>query len=166
MGNIFDPPRPPASEDDLRDLIRELAARVVELETTARATGNRRPSLAFSDEGLKTIAGWLYSERIYRSAQFNAALFGEPAWDMLLDLFIQKVDGRRVSSSSLCLGASVPLTTGLRYIALLEEEGLVSRYTPSDDKRLVLIDYTPDGFKRIREYLSLAVTRFKIPLPD
>ena len=132
----------------------------------SQASGDRLTPLAFSDDKLRTVAGWLYSERIYRSAQFNPALFGEPAWDMLLDLFIQKIDGRRVATTSLCLGANVPQTTALRYIALLEEQGLVLRYTPPDDRRLALIDYTPDGYKRMRQYLSLAMTRFKIPPPD
>jgi predicted transcriptional regulator len=166
VGDIPDPPGPPASDEEFRRLVLKLADRIAELEATVRATGNRRHALGFSDEKLKTIAEWLYSERIYRSAQFNSLLFGEPAWDMLLDLFIQKVAGRRVSSGSLCLGANVPLTTGLRYIELLEDDGLVRRYTPADDKRLALVEYTPDGYKRMREYLSLAMTRFKIPMPD
>jgi DNA-binding MarR family transcriptional regulator len=147
-------------------LISELADRVAELEATARRSGDRLAPLAFNEDALKAIACWFYSERIYRSAQFNSALFGEPAWDMLLDLFVQKIEGRRVATTSLCLGANVPQTTALRYIALLEGEGLVFRYTPPDDRRLVLIDYTPEGYKRMRQYLSLAMTRFKTPLRD
>jgi hypothetical protein len=160
------PPAARAGDEEMRRLIGDLAARVAELEAAARAEGDRTPALAFSDEKLAKIAGWMYSERIYRSSQFSPALFGEPAWDMLLDLFIQKVAGVRVSSTSLCLGAGVPQTTGLRYIALLEAEGLVFRYTPPDDRRLTLIDYTAAGFKQMRQYLSQAVTRFRIPLPD
>ena len=166
MGEFRKPPDLPADDKELRDLVTQLAARVAELEDTWRATGNRSLSLAFSDEKLAQIATWLYSERIYRAGQFNPALFGEPAWDMLLDLFIQKANGRRVGTTSLCLGANVPQTTGLRYIDLLEEEGLVYRYTPPDDKRLSLVDYTPEGYKRMRQYLSLTMTRFKGPLPD
>jgi hypothetical protein len=166
LGEFRKPPDLPADDHELRVLVSQLVARVAELEETWRATGNRGLMLAFSDEKLAVIATWLYSERIYRSGQFNPALFGEPAWDMLLDLFIQKVAGRRVSTTSLCLGANVPQTTGLRYIALLEAEGLVVRYAAPDDRRLSLVDFTADGFKRMRQYLSLTMTRFKGPIPD
>ena len=153
-------------ERELRVLIAELASRVADLEQLVRSTGDRTQSLQFSDEKLKVIALWLYSERVYRSAQFDPSLFGEPAWDMLLDLFIQKVDGKRVSTGSLCLGANVPHSTGLRYIAHLEDSGLVFRSTPADDKRVMIVDYTEEGYSRMRQYLSLTLSRFKGPLPD
>jgi predicted transcriptional regulator len=156
----------PTEHDDLCGLIADLTARVAQLEGEALKTGNRTPALGYSDEKLATIATSMFRARIHRANQFNPVLFGEPAWDMLLDLFIQKVAGRRVSSTSLCLGANVPYATGARYIERLEGEGLVLRFTPPDDKRLVLIDYTPDGFHRMRDYISQAVTRFRVPLPD
>jgi predicted transcriptional regulator len=156
----------PAGHEDLCDLIAELTARVAQLEAEALKAGNRTPALGYSDEKLATIATSMFRARIHRANQFNPMLFGEPAWDMLLDLFIQKVAGRRVSSTSLCLGANVPYATGARYIERLEDEGLVLRFTPPDDKRLVLIDYTPHGFRRMRDYISQAVTRFRVPLPD
>ena len=115
---------------------------------------------------LAAVAREEYAARRERERFLDSSLLREPAWDMLLDLFIQKVAGRRVSSTSLCLGANVPYATGARYIERLEGEGLVLRFTPPDDKRLVLIDYTPDGFHRMRDYISQAVTRFRVPLPD
>jgi hypothetical protein len=139
---------------------------VAELEAERYHVDNRSPSLAFSDEKLGTIATSMYRARVHRANHFNPRLFGEPAWDMLLDLFIHKVNGKRISTTSLCLGGNVPQATGLRYIARLEEEGLVVRFTPPDDLRLVLVDFTPDGYRHMREYISAAVTRFKVPLPD
>ena len=141
----------------------DLSARVAELE--ARLAPGSSP-LGYTDEKLARTARMIYRTRQLRAAIFGPELFAEPAWDMLLDLFIQKANGRRVGTTSLCLGANVPQTTGLRYIDLLEEEGLVYRYTPPDDKRLSLVDYTPEGYKRMRHYLSLTITRFKGPLPD
>jgi hypothetical protein len=136
------------------------------LEAEARAACNRTPSLGFSDEKLAQIATSFYRARIHRANQFDPALFGEPAWDMLLDLFIHQVRGMRVSTTSLCLGASVPQSTGIRHIERLQEEGLLHRYTPPDDKRLVLIEMTAKGYQLMREYLGNAMTRFKPPLPD
>lgn len=159
-------PPSPAGHEELRALIGELAARIAELELDTRKANNRVPTLGFTDEKLATVATSMFRARIHRANQFNPALFGEPAWDMLLDLFVQKVAGSRVSSTSLCLGANVPYSTGQRYIDRLVEEGLVYRFTPPDDLRLVLIDYTQEGFKRMRAYISHAVTRFRVPLPD
>ena len=165
LGDLNRKPRP-AGHEELCALVAELSARVAELEANARKIDNRAPTLAFTDEKLATIATSMYRARIHRANQFNPELFGEPAWDMLLDLFIHKVAGERVSSTSLCLGANVPYSTGMRYLERLEQEGLMFRFTPPDDRRLVLVDFTPDGFRRMRDYISQAITRFRVPMPD
>jgi hypothetical protein len=159
-------PSIPTRHNEVRDLLANLMERVAQLEAEAHAQGRGGPVLGFSDEKLGTIATSMYRARIHRANQFNPDLFGEPAWDMLLDLFIHRIGGRRVSTTSLCMGGNVPQSTGLRHIARLEEEGLVVRWTPPDDQRLVLVDFTPNGFRRMRDYISNAVTRFVIPMPD
>jgi len=165
MGETRKPPQQ-AEHEESRELIAGLLDRVAQLETVGHTTGGRTPALSFSDHNLATIATSMYRARIHRANQFNPDLFGEPAWDMLLDLFIHKAGGRRVSTTSLCMGGNVPQSTGLRYIARLEEEGLVYRFTPPDDQRLVLVDFTPNGFRRMRDYISNAATRFIMPMPD
>ena len=47
-----------------------------------------------------------------------------------------------------------------------EATGLVTRFTPSDDQRLVLVDFTPAGYRKMRDYISNAATRFIMPMPD
>ena len=42
----------------------------------------------------------------------NDELFGEPAWDILLDLYIANVENKPVSVSSACIGSAAPPTTG------------------------------------------------------
>ena len=69
---------------------------------------------------------------------------------MLLELFAKAVEGRQVSTTSLCLAAEAPVTTGLRWITMLEEEGLVCRESAITDARLtnVVVDRgvrIPDG---------------------
>ena len=41
----------------------------------------------------------------------DAQLLSDPAWDMLLDLYAARLEGRRVSVSSLCIAAAVPPTS-------------------------------------------------------
>jgi len=93
------PPLPAANEEDVRENIRALAARVAELEAKA-AQQDQLSSLEFSDDKLAMIATSIYRSRQFRSRYFDSTLLGEPAWDMMLDAFIQKIRGRRVSTTS------------------------------------------------------------------
>ena len=166
VGAMIRQPDAPAAGDDLHKTIRELAQRVAELEARAAEDGSEPPSLGFSDDKLATIATSIYRTRQNRTRYFEPSLFAEPAWDMLLDLFINKVRGARISTSSLCLAAGVPQATGLRWIGLLNDQGLLRRQRAPDDARLMLIDITPKAFQLMRRCLSDGVTRFEMPVPD
>jgi hypothetical protein len=54
-------------------------------------------------------------------------LFGEPAWDILLNLFIAACEGRRLSVAAVCADAGAPESTALRWIAVLEKRGMIVR---------------------------------------
>lgn len=84
----------------------------------------------------------LYSHRRRRQSFFNdyPGIFGEPAWDILLDLYAARRDRRFVTVSSASLGACTPTTTGLRWIAELQRLGLVlSRQHPGDGRARVVM---------------------------
>jgi len=51
-----------------------------------------------------------------RAQFFEATLFADPAWDMLLELFASELGTERMSVTALCAGAAVPPTTALRWI--------------------------------------------------
>lgn len=92
------------------------------------------------------LARQTYALRRKRAAIFgNPDLFGEPAWDILLDLYIAKGEGKQVSVSSACIGSAAPPTTGLRWLGVLADEGLVVREADADDHRRVLVRLTPAG---------------------
>src|SRR3546814_5777917 len=57
-------------------------------------------------------------QRQLRARFFDPALFGDPAWDMLLDLTAARAEHNRVSVTSLCIASGVPLTTALRWIEI------------------------------------------------
>lgn len=74
--------------------------------------------------------------RRLRERCFDAGLFADPAWDMLLDLRVAALEGRRVAVSSLCIAAAVPPTTALRWIGLMTTRGLLERAAdPADARR-------------------------------
>lgn len=95
-----------------------------------------------------------YADRRRRSRIFDPELFGEPAWDLLLDLFIAAKENKRVSVTSACIGADVPSTTALRWIAVLESHGLVSREDDSKDGRRAFIHLTADAYARMIDYFA------------
>jgi hypothetical protein len=74
---------------------------------------------------------------------FDARLFAEPSWDILLDLFIAGLAGREVSVSSACLASPAPATTALRHIGQLVDSGLVARRRSQHDARVTYLELTP-----------------------
>lgn len=78
----------------------------------------------------------LYRFRKKRAEYLPGEIFGEPGWDILLDLFIARLHRRDVSISSACLGANVPPTTALRWITLFVERGYIERTDCIHDRRM------------------------------
>ena len=79
-----------------------------------------------------------------REALFGVpGLFGEPAWDMLLDLYLADFDGKRLSVTGACIGSAVPVTTALRWLDRLDEAGLITREGDARDGRRTHVQITP-----------------------
>jgi len=90
-------------------------------------------------QGRANQARTLIRQRRLRNDFLPATLFGEPSWDMLLDLYAAHYEGHPVSVSSLCIASAVPSTTALRAIEAMEREGCVVRERdPSDGRRIFL----------------------------
>lgn len=82
------------------------------------------------------------------------SLFGEPAWDMLIDLFIHQCERKSVSTSSLCIASGVPMSSALRMIQRLCEAGLVSRRADPTDGRRFFVELAPDVRQRMEAYFA------------
>jgi len=81
----------------------------------------------------------MIANRQARARFFDPALFGDPAWDMLLDLTAAYGEGARVSVTSLCIAAGVPATTALRWLTQMVETGIFIRVPDPADKRRAFI---------------------------
>lgn len=119
-----------------------------------------------SDEKLAAMASSLARMRSRRSRYFSADLFAEPSWDILLDLFVSQVRGTRVPTTSLCLAANAPQATALRHICLLEQHGLLSRFGAPEDKRLMLVQITAQGYGQMRKCLGELLKTPGYPAPE
>lgn len=132
-------------------------------EGTARATGGGylpcRTAVCArgndSDDGamLAAVAAAEYARRRRRDARFGGRLFADPAWDMLLDLFVHHHRGKLVSAHSLCIAAAVPQTTALRWIGKLRAAGMVTRVRSRHDQRVVHILLTDRALDLMTAYL-------------
>jgi ActR/RegA family two-component response regulator len=128
----------PYMEDRLAALRRDaerVAAALQEL-TGSRTAEPGRPVTA------QRVRAHIRSRRA-REKFFEAGLFADPAWDILLDLSASRLEQRPVSVSSLCIAASVPTTTGLRTIKQMVDRGLLARRSDPSDARRTFIELAP-----------------------
>jgi len=142
----------------------ELLAMARELETTTQdETFPSRAAPSVPDVGASSqdhpvwveLARQTYEDRRRRNKIFQSEeLFGEPAWDILLDLFIAAKERRRVSVTSACIGSAVPSTTALRWISILERQGLLTREADPGDARRVYVRLSPRGYEAMLDYFA------------
>lgn len=104
--------------------------------------------------GLGQAARAEMCNRALRSSFFDPDLLCDPAWDMLLDLFLQQSEQRRVCVSSLCIASCAPPSTALRWIGVLENADLVERSRDPADGRRVFVRLTSVGYAKIAGYLA------------
>lgn len=104
-------------------------------------------------EKLASVARFLIWGRRRRNGLLSDVDFGEPAWDMLLDLYLAAAEHRRVSVSSLCMAAGVPSTTALRWINHLVEAGHFVRQQDRRDARRFYVDLSPRMRQAVEAYL-------------
>ena len=116
-----------------------------------------------NDSHLAVIARSIYNARRRRLAHFDGRFFGEPSWDILLDLFVRTTLGERVTTTSLCVAAEVPQSTSRRWIAALEEEDLIRRYAAPDDGRVLLVRMSKLGYDLMRRYVIEGIARYEMP---
>lgn len=92
--------------------------------------------------------------RVGRKCFFKAQLFSDPAWDMLLELYVASLSQRRIQISRLTERIEVPATTALRWIAALEREGILERADDRLDGRIVRLSLTDEGRRAMDAYFE------------
>jgi DNA-binding MarR family transcriptional regulator len=98
------------------------------------------------------LAEEAYRDRRRRAQHLPHRLLGEPAWDILLDLYVAAGRGEAVSVSNACRAADAPPSTALRWLQHLEHDGLVERVPDPKDGRRHFARLTRRGSERMDAY--------------
>jgi hypothetical protein len=131
-------------------LVRQLTA---ELDADAREATSKRNEVTVTASAVSRAREVLKLRRS-RSGIFPAGLFGEAAWDILLDIYVSEADGRPISIKAASIASGMPATTALRWIAVLEQHDMLSRQDDPTDGRRTMLSLTPLARSKIEEVFT------------
>lgn len=134
----------------LRRQIRELQEHVDQISTTVgELAANQHGGMrAVTADDLQLII----AARRARETHFGPGLFADPAWDILLHLYIAKLQGTTLSVGPLSDISGVPPTTTMRWVETLDRAGWVERKPDPSDRRRVNVELSDRGIARLQVY--------------
>lgn len=153
-------PRPSAQTDFSRivSTVELLSRQLTQAQSNKRVAPVRSIGAVRLETTLSAYAKHVRRMRSDARAHLPADLFGDPAFDMLLDLFIAREENYKLSISSVVTAGHTPPTTGLRWLAKIEKYGLVIREPDPLDARRSYIILNESGRSMMKEWLSRHVS--------
>ena len=147
------------SEKDVRDAARLLRLISEEMPwadlSLSRHAGStsRSANPSRRDELVDRARTVLHTRRL-RVRHFNRVMFAEPAWDILLLLYLAESSEGRQTIGQLATLIETPLTTVLRWVGYLEKEHLIQRIDHPTDRRIVFVRLTDKGRDSLDAFLG------------
>ena len=92
--------------------------------------------------------------RRLRARHFNRVMFAEPAWEILLLLYLAESSEGRQTIGQLAELVETPLTTVLRWVGYLEKEHLIERKDHPTDRRIVFVKLASKGRDALDAFLE------------
>ena len=130
--------------------IRDTVDRLLDERQNGVVPDGHNGTLSRSNQDLTQTVKRILRFRDLRNEVFDGHLFADPAWDMLLEIFMCDLTQQRISVSAACAGSRVPATTGLRWAKLLERRGLITRRNDPLDSRRVHLSLSEEAFTKMR----------------
>ena len=109
-------------------------------------------------EALIKAADRELTNRRQRGRVLPEGIFGEPAWDILLVLYVEQA-GERLNIARLTRRLDLPPTTALRWLGYLQNTALVVRRDHPTDQRAFFVDLTPKAIQALDMHFSETLTR-------
>lgn len=100
----------------------------------------------------------LFRLRRLRDQEFGPGLFGEPAWDLLLELYIAASDPKLGSVVSASLTACMSTQDTTRWLIVLEQHGLVERLSAGADISRAILSLSQTALDQMTRLLIEPMT--------
>ena len=140
--------------DLIKDLTAKLSAVAEEFNgRVAHAADPAPTSTEPSETDLVEQAQAVLAERRLRRRFLPSELFHEPAWDMMLALFVSRDERQPMNIKALVSMSDAPVTTSQRWIDHLHKLKLIDRVIDPVDRRRMEISLSDAGYAAITAYL-------------
>ena len=149
-----------ASAKEARPVSIELgAAEVAALKRVLESfeDGHSEPEAVRESDARKLAARIMFETRKARSRLFPASMFSDPAWDMLIALYIAD---QAPAAADLARSISASVTTTMRWIEILETHKLIVRERSPTDRRAHTIQLSQQARNSLDTLLSEAVSKW------
>ena len=121
------------------------------IEDAERAAAMHKSDL--TDYARLTLVG-----RKQRDHYFDPMLFSNPAWDILLNLYVADAEGTPVSVIDSCVASPVPQGVALRWLGYLKQEEMVIETPNSAQPRQTVIRLTDQTRLAVSAYLGSLIS--------
>jgi FixJ family two-component response regulator/DNA-binding MarR family transcriptional regulator len=127
-------------------------------ELPARDSAELRAAAALTPDAVSQII----AARRQRLRFFEDEAITEEVWDMLLEVLLCKLQGSRVSISSLGFAVGVPISTTLRWVRDLTDKGILERVYDPDDGRRSFVELSADTERRMLDCIAAMRASLKL----
>lgn len=148
-----------SGNDSLQRLIKDFTSSLLTVSTEFNERFDRinatleKPASHDEEALLCTLAIQLLSRQRARLEYFSRDLFHDPAWNMLITLFVAHHQKSVTNVKGLIGSADAPATTSLRWIDHLHALGLIERTVDTVDRRRVEVSLSEAGLTAMTKYL-------------
>lgn len=131
------------------------AVKRIAINGLARADESEDKEQTVSDAKLAERAEKLLKWSRIKAEHLNlgTGLFSDSCWDMCLDIYICDLRNEQITVSSVAHSSGIPMTTAMRYINVMSEEGLLKKTPNPSDNRMVFVSTTPSCKERVTRVL-------------
>lgn len=136
-------------QENLARLADELAEAARKYDAAASIDTVATPSLEAMSPREYFVS--LLDLRRMRERYFGSELFGEPAWDIMLDLMIARIDGREIRGSNIKPHGDAPDIVTKHYIQALAEAQLIDIFVNPDDVDDPSLSLSSEAARRMAE---------------
>lgn len=136
----------------LRRQIRELQKHVDQLSTTiGELSSDQHGGMrAVTEDDVQLIL----AARRARETYFGPGIFADPGWDILLHLYLAKLQGKTPSLALLSEISEVPPSTTMRWVDTLDRGGWVKRKPDQVDRRCINVELSDRGIATLQTYFD------------